>query len=114
MSAGDTFKNVDFYDEHSQDQGVQFTSQAFIRVLEANQIAISMDGKGRALDNVFIERFWRSLKQEKIYLVELYTVSDAKIAIADYMNFYNMERKHQSLDYKVPYSVYNGSELIRI
>ena len=67
-----------------------------------------MDGRGRALDNVFIERFWRSLKQEKIYLVELYSVADAKKAIADYMDFYNLKRKHQSLGYKVPFSVYSG------
>lgn len=92
----------------NSDQGSQFTSQSFIGVLLRHGISISMDGRGRALDNVFIERFWRSLKQEKIYLVELYTVRDAKMAIADYMDFYNMKRKHQSLDYKVPYSVYNG------
>lgn len=92
----------------NSDQGSQFTSQSFIGVLLRHGISISMDGCGRALDNVFIERFWRSLKQEKIYLVELYTVRDAKMAIADYMDFYNMKRKHQSLDYKVPYSVYNG------
>ncbi len=73
-----------------------------------------MDGRGRALDNVFIERFWRSLKQEKIYLVELYSVQDAKKAIAEYMNFYNLKRKHQSLGYKVPSSVYNGIEGLRV
>ena len=88
------------------DQGVQFTSQAFVMVLEASQIAISMDGKGRALDNVFIERFWRSLKQEKIYRIDLETVKEAKQAIQEYMDFYNTRRPHQSLDYKVPKEIY--------
>lgn len=92
------------------DQGSTFTAQSFIGVLLKHKISISMDGRGRALDNVFIERFWRSLKQEKIYLVELYSVQDAKMAIAEYMNFYNLKRKHQSLGYKVPNSVYHGIE----
>ena len=95
------------------DQGSTFTAQNFIGVLLKHKISISMDGRGRALDNIFIERFWRSLKQEKIYLVELYSVQDAKIAIAEYMNFYNLKRKHQSLGYKVPNSVYNGVEGLR-
>ena len=91
------------------DQGVQFTSKNFIKVLQDRGIKISMDGKGRALDNVFIERFWRSLKQEKIYRVELQSVKDAKTAIAEYMLFYNTLRMHQSLDYKTPESVYLAS-----
>jgi putative transposase len=84
------------------DQGVQFTSKGFINVLEERNIAISMDGKGRALDNVFIERFWRSLKQEKIYRLVLNTVKEAKVAINEYMSFYNTLRLHQSLGYKTP------------
>jgi len=98
----------------NSDQGSQFTAQNFIEILLKHSISISMDGRGRALDNIFIERFWRSLKQEKIYLVELYTVHDAKIAIAEYMNFYNLKRKHQSLGYKVPSNVYYGIEELRI
>lgn len=90
------------------DQGVQFTAQSFVSLLTKYRISISMDGRGRALDNVFIERFWRSLKQEKIYLVELCTVHEAKMAISEYMNFYNWKRKHQSLNYKTPCNVYNG------
>ena len=89
-------------DIFNTDQGVQFTSQAFVLVLEAKQISISMDGKGRALDNVFIERFWRSLKQEKIYRIEIDTAKEAKQAIQEYMDFYNNRRPHQSLDYQVP------------
>ena len=83
------------------DQGVQYTSQNFIKVLKDHEIEISMDSKGRALDNVFIERFWRSLKQEKIYRIDLETVRDAK-----YMDFYNNRRMHQSLDYQTPRSVH--------
>ncbi|HLX53585.1 MAG TPA: IS3 family transposase [Aquella sp.] len=90
------------------DQGSQFTSQSFISVLTEHRISISMDGRGRALDNVFIERFWRSLKQEKIYLIELNSVYDAKMAITEYMEFYNCKRKHQSLNYKTPNNVYCG------
>jgi putative transposase len=88
------------------DQGSQFTSIEFTSILLKNNIRISMDGRGRALDNVFIERFWRSLKQEKIYLLELSSVNEAKIAINEYMDFYNRRRKHQSLDYITPDEVY--------
>lgn len=92
------------------DQGVQFTSMNFTKVLIAEGIKISMDGKGRALDNVFIERFWRSLKQEKIYRITLTAVKEAKVNIAEYMQFYNEERMHQSLDYKRPVEVYCGGD----
>ena len=88
------------------DQGSQFTSKNFINELTKHQIKISMDGKGRALDNVYIERFWRSLKQEKIYLIILNTVKEAKNAIMDYINFYNQKRIHQSLEYFTPEQVY--------
>jgi putative transposase len=71
-----------------------------------------MDGRGRALDNVFIERFWRSLKQEKIYLMDLQSVQQAQGAIADYMKCYNTKRKHQSLDYLVPEIVYQQGLII--
>lgn len=88
------------------DQGSQFTSKDFTDRLIKREIKISMDGKGRALDNVFIERFWRSLKQEKIYLMVLNTVKEAKNAITDYINFYNRKRMHQSLEYLTPEQVY--------
>jgi putative transposase len=86
------------------DQGSQFTSRNFINELTKRAIKISMDG--RALDNVFIERFWRSLKQEKIYLIILNTVKEAKNAITDYITFYNRKRMHQSLEYLTPEQVY--------
>lgn len=88
------------------DQGSQFTAKDFTDKLIKREIKISMDGKGRALDNVFIERFWRSLKQEKIYLMVLNTVKEAKNAITDYINFYNRKRTHQSLEYLTPEQVY--------
>ena len=88
------------------DQGSQFTSKNFINELAKREIKISMDGKGRALDNVFIERFWPSLKQEKIYLIILNTVKEAKNAITDYITFYNKKRMHQSLEYLTPEQVY--------
>ena len=88
------------------DQDSQFTSNNFIGALTKREIKISMDGKGRALDNVFIERFWRSLKQEKIYLIILNTVKEAKNAITDYIIFYNQKRMHQSLEYLTPEQVY--------
>ncbi len=93
-------------DIFNTDQGCQFTANAWINELLQRDISISMDGRGRALDNVFIERFWRSLKQEKIYLMDLQSVKHAREAITDYIEFYNTKRKHQSLDYLVPEIVY--------
>lgn len=93
------------------DQGVQFTSKNFIEILKLEEIAISMDGKGRALDNVFIERFWRSLKQEKIYRFDFETVREAKVAIREYIYFYNNQRPHQSLGYKTPQAVHFAEKL---
>jgi len=90
------------------DQGSQFTSKNFTEVLLNHNIKISMDGKGRALDNVFIERFWRSLKQEKIYLIILNTVREAKNAVTDYITFYNEKRMHQSLEYLTPKMMHFG------
>lgn len=88
------------------DEGVQFTSENFISMLKLHNILISMDGKERALDNIFIERYWRSLKQEKIYQTILRTVKEAKTAISEYMDFYNRQRTHQALDYKNPECAY--------
>lgn len=90
----------------NSDQGSQFTSPVFINFLKDNDIKISMDGKGRALDNIYIERYWRSLKYEYIYLnpanggVELYK------GIKKYVEFYNSERRHESLDYETPNEYY--------
>lgn len=90
----------------NSDQGVQFTSEAFIAVLEKNSIKISMDGKGRAIDNIFIERFWRSLKYEDIYIKRYENGKEAHIGIREYIIFYNYQRSHQSLEYKTPAEVH--------
>lgn len=88
------------------DQGTQFTNASFIGLLEKAGIRISMDGRGRALDNIFVERLWRSLKYEDIYLKDYQSVKEAKQGIDKYFSFYNNERLHQSLDYRVPKDVY--------
>lgn len=88
------------------DQGSQFTGQDWISTLKTNGITISMDGKGRWMDNVFIERLWRSLKYEKIRLWSYGTVGELRTHIADWMEFYNHRRSHQSLDYATPWSIY--------
>jgi putative transposase len=88
------------------DQGAQFTSVAFTgRLLDA-QVQISMDGRGRTFDNIFIERFWRNLKYEDIYLKGYDSVPALMDGIADYMAFYNEARPHQALDYSTPLTVY--------
>jgi len=88
------------------DQGSQYTSYIHTQTLKDNDIIISMDSKGRATDNICIERFWRSAKVEKIYLNEYFKVSDLKNDISDYMQFYNYKRFHETLDYKKPMNVY--------
>ena len=88
------------------DQGSQFTCREWISTLKSNGIEISMDGKGRWMDNVFIERLWRSLKYEKIRLWSYNTVSELRAHIDDWMKFYNHRRKHQALDYATPWSFY--------
>lgn len=89
------------------DQGSQFTSEIFIEVLKSNEISISMDGKGRALDNIFIERLWKSVKYENIYLNVYETGIDLYKGLSDYFQFYNNERLHQSLTYATPDKIYN-------
>jgi putative transposase len=90
------------------DQGVQFTSQAFTARLKEGGIRISMDGRGRALDNVFVERLWRSVKYEEVYLRDYHTVWEARHSLAHYFAFYNEERLHQALGYRPPAAVYRG------
>jgi putative transposase len=86
----------------NSDQGVQFTSQAFTSRLEQAGIQISWDGRGRALDNVFVERLWRSVKYEEVYLHDYATVADAVSGLTRYFRFYNEERLHQALGYRTP------------
>ena len=88
------------------DQGSQFTSEDFTTVLKAHDIKISMDGKGRWIDNVFVERLWRSVKYEEVYLKAYDTVAEAKLSLGRYFTFYNAQRRHQSLSKQTPDSVY--------
>jgi putative transposase len=88
------------------DQGVQFTAHEFTGCLATAQIRISMDGRGRALDNIFIERLWRSVKYEDIYLKDYATVQELDAGLVDYFRFYNHERPHQSLAYRTPAEVH--------
>ena len=89
-------------------QGSHFTSPQYIERLQAAQVRISMDGKGRATDNIFIERFWRSLKYESVYLNDYDSPRQARISLGTYMNYYNMARLHQALGYLTPAQVYFG------
>jgi putative transposase len=93
-------------DIFNTDQGSQFTSATFTGILIKNAIAISMDGKGSWRDNVFVERLWRSVKYEEVYLRAYETVSDARISIGRYLSFYNSRRPHSSLDRQTPDAVY--------
>lgn len=90
----------------NSDQGSQFTSEAWVSALLSNNIKISMYGVGRCIDNIYIERFWRSIKYEAIYLNEFNNYKELYCGIRDYIVFYNMKRPHQSLKYKTPYTVY--------
>lgn len=95
------------------DQGSQFTSSAFMGRLEERGIAISMDGRGRALDNAFSERLWRTVKYEEVYLQEYDNGEDALGSLKRYWRFYNRARPHQSLGYRTPAAVYFGEDLGR-
>jgi putative transposase len=92
------------------DQGSQFTGQEWIEAVEAGGARVSMDGKGRWMDNVFIERLWRSLKYEQLRLWSYGTVAEVTHQIGKWMDFYNHRRKHQSLDYETPWSLYRPDE----
>lgn len=102
----DAIRNFGIPSIFNTDQGSQFTSDAFIKVLNEYKILISMDGKGRALDNIYVERLWRSLKYEEIYLNSYENMKELKDAIKRYFRFYNTERFHQSLNYLTPNEIY--------
>jgi putative transposase len=97
-------------DIFNSDQGSQFTSHPFISVLEREKIAISMDGRGRALDNIFVERLWRTVKYEDIYLKDYSTLTDLIMGLAKYFAYYNTERPHQALAYQTPDDVYANAQ----
>jgi putative transposase len=91
------------------DQGSQFTSDDFTGTLKRHGVTISMDGKGRCMDNIFVERLWRSLKYEEVYLNAYATAAEAKAGIGAWLSFYNQERQHQSLGYRTPQQIYQES-----
>lgn len=90
----------------NSDQGVQFTSAGFVDRLASEEIRISMDGRGRCFDNIFVERLWRSVKYEEVYLHDYGTVGDARTGLGHYFPFYNGERLHEALAYKTPSAVH--------
>ena len=92
------------------DQGVQFTAEAFTGCLERAGVSVSMDGRGRALDNVFVERLWRSVKHEDIYIQNYETVPELRLGLGRYFGFYNEERPHQSLENRTPDAVYHQAK----
>ena len=94
----------------NSDQGSHFTSQEYLERLQAANIQISMDGKGRALDNIFTERLWRTIKYEEVYLREYATPREARHGLSRYIQFYNQERPHQALQYRTPAEVYYMKE----
>jgi len=96
------------------DQGVQYTGQAFTGELKDKGIRISMDGKGRAMDNIMIERLWRSVKYEEIYLKDYESVSELITALRTYFDFYNHERPHQGLDGATPAQIYHGRPALKL
>jgi putative transposase len=92
----------------NSDQGAQFTSEDFVRILKDTEIQISMDGRGRLYDNIFVERLWRTVKYEEVYLNDYISVPVARKGLGDYFEFYNTERPHASLAGKTPFEVYYG------
>lgn len=95
----------------NSDQGTQFTCGRFLEILEARKIQISMDGKGRAFDNIYIERFWRTIKYEEVYCKAYESYHEAKENLNEYIKYYNERRLHQSLGYKTPFEVFVCSKL---
>ena len=96
----------------NSDQGSHFTSPQYTSLLDAAGVQISMDGKGRALDNIFIERLWRSVKYEEVYLTEYQAPRDARIGLGRYLRHYNEDRPHSTLGYQTPAAVYYGKERV--
>ena len=108
ISALNKALSIDHPDIFNSDQGCQFTSNDFTEILVDNQIKISMDSKGRYLDNIFIERLWRSVKYEEVYIKAYSSVKEAKDSLDKYFLFYNNRRPHQALNYKTPFEVYKN------
>ncbi len=99
---------INIPDIHNSDRGVQYTSLDYVNILQDKKIKISMDGRGRCMDNIFTERLWRTVKYENVYLNDYSNFSEANSGLKDYFKFYNEKRRHQSLDYKTPADIYFG------
>lgn len=97
---------INIPDIHNSDQGVQYTSLNYLEVLQDKKIKISMDGRGRCMDNIFTERLWRTVKYENVYLNDYLNFKEVETGLTDYFKFYNEKRRHQSLDYKTPADLY--------
>lgn len=98
---------------HNSDQGSHFTSQQYIDILDSKgKIKISMDGRGRYMDNIFTERLWRTIKYENVYLNEYENIEEANHGLSEYLRFYNEKRKHQSLRYRTPAQIYFNKEIL--
>lgn len=95
----------------NSDQGVQYTSQDYINTLKAAEVEISMDGRGRCMDNIFTERLWRTVKYENVYLHSYQSINEARAGLKIYFDFYNNERRHSSLDNRRPAEVYFGKAI---
>ena len=96
---------------HNSDQGSHFTSPQYLDLLIEKNVSISMDGRGRCMDNIFTERLWRSAKYECVYLNEFATLADARLSLTNYFSFYNATRPHQALGYQTPESLYFATTL---
>ena len=96
------------------DQGSQFTSQEFTQVLQDHGVKISMDGKGRYADNIFVERLWRTVKYEEVYLKAYGNSSEARRELEAYFRFYNDQRPHQALGYRTPAEMFHGEQAVRV
>lgn len=94
----------------NSDQGSHFTSPQFVDRLLVRNVAVSMDGRGRAMDNIFTERLWRSVKYEEVYLNDHQTPREARLGLSNYLTFYNQRRPHQALDYRTPAEIYFGTD----
>lgn len=99
--------NIAIPEISNTDQGSHFTSEQFLKPLLSNNVKISMDGRGRCMDNIFTERLWRTVKYENIFLKSYRTIDEARSGLTDYFRFYNTRRPHQSLGYRTPFTVYN-------
>jgi len=97
-------------DIHNSDQGSQYTSKEYTDILKEHEVNISMDRRGRCMDNIFTERLWRSVKYENVYLKGYATIEEAREGLRDYFTFYNHKRRHQALNYKTPNDVYENKK----